>query len=95
MLSRLAIKYVDTTVEKVVGIDIDPLMLKIAHSCYSLYSSRRDAIVDLIQGSALSLPFPNGFFDLIVCQHGLQFFSNKLKTLREINIVLVGDGRVT
>jgi len=44
------------------------------------------------EGSAMSLPFPNESFDLVVCQQGLQFFPDRFKALREINRVLVGAG---
>lgn len=84
IVSRLAIDYVDSTVGKVAGIDINPIMLNVAHHC----SAGKD--VDWKQGSATSLPFPNESFDLVVCQQGLQFFPDRLKALTEMNRVLVG-----
>jgi ubiquinone/menaquinone biosynthesis C-methylase UbiE len=84
IVSRLAIDYVDSTVGKVVGIDINPIMLKVAHHC----SVGKD--IDWKQGSATSLPFPNESFDLLVCQQGLQFFPDRLKALTEMNRVLAG-----
>jgi SAM-dependent methyltransferase len=82
--SRLAIDYVDITVGKVVGIDINPVMLNLARRC----SDGKD--IEWEEGSATSLPFPNESFDLVVCQQGLQFFPDKLNALREMNRVLVG-----
>ena len=83
-MSRLAIDYVDVTVGKVVGVDINPIMLNVARHCYA----GKD--IGWKEGSAISLPFPNEFFDLVVCQQGLQFFPDKLKALTEMNRVLVG-----
>lgn len=84
IVSRLAIDYVDVTVGKVVGVDINPVMLNVARHC----SAGKD--IDWKEGSAISLPFPNGFFDLVICQQGLQFFPDRLKALTEMNRVLVG-----
>jgi ubiquinone/menaquinone biosynthesis C-methylase UbiE len=84
IVSRLAIDYVDVSVGKVVGVDINPIMLNVARHCYA----GKD--IGWKEGSATSLPFPNEFFDLVVCQQGLQFFPDRLKALTEMNRVLVG-----
>jgi ubiquinone/menaquinone biosynthesis C-methylase UbiE len=86
IVSRLAIDYVDVTLGKVVGVDINAVMLNVARHC----SVGKD--IDWKEGSVTSLPFPNEFFDLVVCQQGLQFFPDRLKALREMNRVLVGAG---
>lgn len=86
IVSRLAIDYVDVSLGKVVGLDINAAMLNVARHC----SHGKD--IDWKEGSATSLPFPNEFFDLVVCQQGLQFFPDRFKALREINRVLVGEG---
>jgi ubiquinone/menaquinone biosynthesis C-methylase UbiE len=87
IVSRLAIDYVDATVEKVVGVDINPVMLNVARHC----SAGKN--IEWKEGSVTSLPFPNESFDLVVCQQGLQFFPDKLKALTEMNRVLVGATR--
>jgi ubiquinone/menaquinone biosynthesis C-methylase UbiE len=87
IVSRLAIDYVDATVEKVVGVDINPVMLNVARLC----SAGKN--IEWKEGSVTSLPFPNESFDLVVCQQGLQFFPDKLKALTEMNRVLVGATR--
>jgi SAM-dependent methyltransferase len=46
------------------------------------------------EGSALQMAFPDGTFDLVVCQQGLQFFSDRAAGLREMRRVLAPDGRV-
>jgi ubiquinone/menaquinone biosynthesis C-methylase UbiE len=84
IVSRLAIDYVDVSLGKVVGLDINAAMLNVARHC----SQGKD--IDWKEGSATSLPFANEFFDLVVCQQGLQFFPDRFKVLREINRVLVG-----
>jgi ubiquinone/menaquinone biosynthesis C-methylase UbiE len=33
--------------------------------------------IEWIEGSALTLPFPAGKFDLVLCQLGLQFFPDQ------------------
>jgi ubiquinone/menaquinone biosynthesis C-methylase UbiE len=84
IVSRLAIDYVDVTVGKVVGVDINPVMLNVARRC----SAGKG--IEWKEGSAISLPFPNESFDLVVCQQGLQFVPDRLKALREMNRMLVG-----
>ena len=83
IVSRLAIDYVNASVGKVVGIDINPIMLNMARRC----STGRN--IEWKEGSALSLPFPNGSFDLVICQQGLQFMPDRNKALREMNRVLI------
>lgn len=41
----------------------------------------------------MALPFSDGVFDLVLCQHGLQFFSDRAAALREMHRVLVPGGR--
>jgi SAM-dependent methyltransferase len=84
IVSRLVIDYVDVTAGKVVAVDTNPVMLNMARHC----SVGKD--IDWKEGSAMSLPFPNEFFDLVVCQQGLQFFPDRIKALGEMNRVLVG-----
>jgi ubiquinone/menaquinone biosynthesis C-methylase UbiE len=83
IVSRLAIDYVDVTLGKVVGVDINPLMLNVARHC----SAGKN--IDWKEGSATSLPFPNESFDVVISQQGLQFFPDRLKALTEMNRVLV------
>jgi SAM-dependent methyltransferase len=47
----------------------------------------------LVEGSALSLPFANNSFDLVLCQLGLQFFPDRPLALREMRRVLAPSGR--
>jgi len=45
------------------------------------------------QANALSLPFPDGTFDVVVCQFGVMFFPDKSAGYREALRVLKPDGR--
>ena len=45
------------------------------------------------EGNAMALPFPDGTFDVVVCQQGLQFFPDVTAALAEVRRVLVDGGR--
>jgi ubiquinone/menaquinone biosynthesis C-methylase UbiE len=68
----------------IVGLDINEAMLNAA---------RRIADVEWQQGSALEMPFPDGSFDVVLCQHGLQYFSDRAAAMREIARILAPAGR--
>jgi ubiquinone/menaquinone biosynthesis C-methylase UbiE len=74
---------------KVVGLDINPAMLAVARS----QPPPEGATIEWHEASALALPFPSAVFDLVLCQQGLQFFSDKLSALREMRRVLAPHGR--
>jgi ubiquinone/menaquinone biosynthesis C-methylase UbiE len=71
---------------RIVGLDYNPGMLGVARSIR--------AHIEWIEGSALSLPFADETFDLVLCQLGLQFFPDRPLALREIRRVLRRQGRV-
>ena len=54
----------------------------------------RDAGIEWCEASAESMPLQDGAFDVVLCQMGLQFVSNKLGALREMRRVLAAGGRV-
>jgi ubiquinone/menaquinone biosynthesis C-methylase UbiE len=74
---------------RVVGLDLNPAMIAVARSL-----PHDGARIEWLQRSALALELPDGSFDAIVCQQGLQFFPDKLMALREMRRVLRGGGRV-
>jgi ubiquinone/menaquinone biosynthesis C-methylase UbiE len=74
---------------RVVGLDYNPGMLAVA-----LRVPITGASVEWLEGSALSLPFGDHAFDLVFCQLGLQFFSDRALALREMKRVLRPSGRV-
>jgi ubiquinone/menaquinone biosynthesis C-methylase UbiE len=77
------------TTGRVVGLDFNPGMLAVARSVANSGTS-----IEWVEGSALSLPFDDGSFDLVLCQLGLQFFPDRPLALREMRRVLAPSGRV-
>jgi ubiquinone/menaquinone biosynthesis C-methylase UbiE len=73
----------------VVGLDINPGMLTVARS-----RSNSGATITWLEGSALSLPFDDRSFGLVLCQLGLQFFPDRPLALREMKRVLAPSGRL-
>jgi SAM-dependent methyltransferase len=49
--------------------------------------------IDWREGAAEALPFPDHSFDVVVCQFGLMFFSDRDKAVREMLRVIVPGGR--
>lgn len=74
---------------RVVGVDISPAMLEVARS------QTRDANlpVEWFVGSAVQLPCADAAFDLVLCQHGLQFFPDRTRAASEMHRVLRRGGR--
>src|SRR5262245_25835909 len=58
---------------RVVGLDINAGMLAVARSL----SPRIGAPIEWHEASVLDMPFPVAAFDLVLCQLGLQFFSDR------------------
>lgn len=73
----------------VAGLDVNPGMLSVARSV-----TPRSTRIDWHEASAEAMPLPDEAFDAVVCQMGLQFFSDKVAALREMHRVLVPGGRV-
>jgi ubiquinone/menaquinone biosynthesis C-methylase UbiE len=88
VVTRLAAERVDAT-GSVTGLDINPGMLAVAGSATPSGMS-----IAWNEASAESMPFPDGAFDVVLCQMGLQFFPGKLAALREMRRVLDTGGRV-
>jgi ubiquinone/menaquinone biosynthesis C-methylase UbiE len=75
---------------KVVGLDMDPGMLRVASSS----SAQVRPKIEWREANVNSIPFPDGSFEVAFCQHGLQFFPDKLAALKEIRRVLTPGGRI-
>ena len=69
-----------------VGYDLSPGMLEVAH--------RIAPWIDWQHGNADQLPFADNSFDRVVCQYGLMFFPDPVKSLREMLRVLKPGGRL-
>jgi ubiquinone/menaquinone biosynthesis C-methylase UbiE len=88
VVTRLAAERVGTA-GAVVGLDLNPGMLAVARA-----KTPPDRSIDWYEASAESMPFPDDEFDVVLCQMGLQFVSNKAAALREMRRVLDSGGRV-
>jgi SAM-dependent methyltransferase len=89
VVSRLAARRVAPR-GSVTGIDLNEGMLSVA----GRLPLPPGLTIEWRQGSALALPFPDQAFDVVVCQHGLMFFPDRLKALGEMRRVLALGGRV-
>ncbi len=73
----------------VVGFDLNAGMLARARA-----SGVTAAAIDWREGSVTEMPFADASFDLMLCQHGLQFFPDKAAALSEMHRVLAPGGRL-
>jgi SAM-dependent methyltransferase len=73
---------------RVVGLDISPDMLAVARG----HAAPSGAAIEWREGDALALP--DGPFDLILCQQGLQFIPDPAAAVTEMRRVLDRKGRV-
>lgn len=71
-----------------VGLDLRPGMIAVASSLPS------GAQIEWVEGDALAVPFREASFDVVLCQQGLQFFSDRDAAIREMRRVLVPGGRL-
>lgn len=76
---------------QVVGLDLSPEALAVARS---LDGQTGGAKIEWREGSADSLPFADGGFDLVTCQFGAMFFSDRAAALKEMRRVLAPGGRL-
>jgi SAM-dependent methyltransferase len=76
---------------RVIGVDLSAAMLAIAQAKPVV---PRAAPIEYYQAPADRLPVTDAEFDVAVCQHGLQFFSNRAAALAEMRRALRAAGRV-
>jgi len=74
----------------VVGLDLSAPMLAAARTA----AAAEGVTVEWREGSAVNLPLPDGGFDIVFCQQGLQFFPDRPTALGEMYRVLAPGGRV-
>lgn len=72
------------------ALDVNPHMLTVARAA----AEAEGAKIAFLEGNAENLPFDDGAFDLVTCQHAFQFFPNPDAVAREIARVLAPGGRV-
>ena len=75
---------------RVVGVDINVAMIDVARAI----AAPEGAAIEWRQADAMALPFPDASFDLVCCQQGLQFFTDRPAALGEMFRVLVPGGRL-
>jgi ubiquinone/menaquinone biosynthesis C-methylase UbiE len=73
-----------------VALDLRPGMLAVART----RAVPAAPTICWLRGNALALPFRDRVFDLVLCQQGLQFFSDRPRALRQMRRVIVDGGRV-
>lgn len=89
IVARVAVERY-TNIGSIVGIDLNPAMLDVARA----NTPTTDIPIEWCQGDVCALPLPDGCFDVVLCQQGLQFVSDTLTALREMRRVLVPGGRL-
>jgi ubiquinone/menaquinone biosynthesis C-methylase UbiE len=88
VVARLASQQVGAT-GTVAGLDVNPGMLAVARS-----TTPPDMPIEWHEASAEAMPIPDASFDVVLCQMGIQFISDKRAALREMWRVLVRGGRL-
>ena len=78
-------------VRRVVGVDLTPALLELGSA--RLQGSGITNVF-LQEGDAVSLPFVDGSFDLVVCRTALHHFPDKRGAVEEMSRVCRPDGRV-
>src|SRR3546814_11583548 len=73
----------------VIAVDINPDMLAVGRAV----SPPAGAPIEWREGDAANLDLPDQAFDLVLCQQGLQFFTDRAAALRETRRVLIRNGR--
>lgn len=73
-----------------IALDISPAMLAVARTL----PAPSGASIEWREGNALAISLPDNTFDLVLCQQGLQFFTDRITAMREMRRMLVSGGRV-
>ena len=74
----------------VIGLDLKPAMLNVARTA----AEREGLSIEWSASRAEQIPFRDGSFDLVFCQFGLMFFTDRHTALTEMQRVLRSGGRV-
>jgi ubiquinone/menaquinone biosynthesis C-methylase UbiE len=73
----------------VTGLDLNPDMIDVARAA----ADTEGLAIEWRASPAERLPFPDGSFDLVLCQFGLMFFRDRRAALSEMHRVLRPHGR--
>lgn len=71
------------------GLDVNPGMLAVARA-----TTPPGITIEWHEASAQGMPFPDGSFDAVLCQMGLQFIPDREAALSEMRRVLAPGGRL-
>ncbi len=74
----------------VTAVDLSANMLDVARAA----AAREDLTIEWREGNAEQLPFPDGAFDLVLCQFALMFVTDKAAALSEMRRGVTESGRV-
>ncbi|MGQ4659492.1 methyltransferase domain-containing protein [Lysobacter sp. F6437] len=88
VVARLASPQVGVS-GRITGLDVNPGMLAVARS-----ATPADMAIEWHEASAEAMPFPDASFDVVLCQMGLQFMTDKPAALGEMRRVLMPGGRL-
>jgi SAM-dependent methyltransferase len=75
---------------RVAGLDLNAGMLATARAC----AQQEELEIEWRQGEASELPFADSSFDVVLCQQGLQFVTDKPAALREMRRVAAPGGTI-
>lgn len=75
---------------KVVGVDISTDMLEVAQSV----PMPPGGSIEWHEADAVSIPYNDASFDVVLCQFSLMFMSDKISALKEMRRVLQTDGHL-
>lgn len=89
VVSRLAWPYIAPS-GRIVGLDVNAGMLEVARDA----SRDLAANIEWTEGNVSEMPVSDREFDIVICQHGLQYFPDRSAALKEIHRVLGERGRL-
>ena len=84
----------DYPLMKCIGIDMDHESIKIAEEGYDYFKSISHAGAEFLKGSAYNIPFPDNFFDLVICSEVLEHLHEYNDAVREMHRVLKPGGKL-
>lgn len=76
------------------GIDLSNDFIKTAHLLNQWCGVEEDGTINFKQGTLLALPYPDNFFDAVLCQHVLLNIEDKPKAFAEFSRVLPPGGKL-
>ncbi|HEY1407303.1 MAG TPA: methyltransferase domain-containing protein [Promineifilum sp.] len=88
IVARLAARQVGAG-GTVAGLDVNPGMLAVARSV-----TPAELSIEWYESGAEEMPLPDEAFDVVLCQMGLQFMTDKPAALKEMRRVLAAGGRL-